>query len=45
MSWIDDFWTGFDKARAVAEMVHLRETDPSTFEKYWMEIMKRSGMQ
>ena len=43
MSWIEDYWNGYDRARAVARMVTRGEKDPSKFDIYWMDIIRESG--
>ena len=37
--WIEDYWSGLEKARALTEMIDNNEIHPSAFNKYWEKHM------
>lgn len=39
MHWVEDYWSGMDKAKALNLMLQNNETNPASFEKYWMKVM------
>jgi len=38
--WIEDYWTGLDKAEALTEMLKNNETNPGSFMDYLMRADK-----